>query len=369
MIPSAYIHVPFCSTICSYCAFAKNGRLDRIDAWLDALESEIRQTMSPVLQKHPGFRFETIYIGGGTPSVLDLEQTRRLLSLLSPFADEKTEWTIEANPESVDQDKARMWRQYGVNRVSIGIETFNAKRLAELGRAHTINQSRRVIALLKECGFTRLGADLMYGFPGETLEELNTDIDRFLELDISHLSIYSLILEEGTRLARQISEDDLDEDLTAGMYETIEARLKEAGYEHYEISSYARNADYGRHNALIWDDGQYYGFGWGACGRDDRGLYEHSKTFAQYLSDPMAKTYEEEQNPAFDALMTGFRTKWGVDVQAWNTRYKDDFFARFGAVLKKWNGRFVQKKGRLALNEDGMEVLDSILVDFLMAQE
>ncbi len=369
MIPSAYVHVPFCSSICSYCAFAKSARLELVDTWLDALQSEVEAELGPLKQNHPDFRFQTLYFGGGTPSVLNLSQTKRLLELFKYFANENTEWTVEVNPESITKEKLRLYREAGVNRVSIGLQTFDEERLKQIGRTNTVPNSLKAIALLKESGIERICADLMYGFPGESLEDLNRDLDAFLNLDISHLSIYSLILEPGTRFGSRYSEDDLDEDLCALQYETIEKRLEAAGYEHYEISSYAKNQAYGKHNLLIWQDGLYYGFGLGAVGRDETGLYEHASSLKAWMENPFEKIRPENPNPEFDAIMTGLRTREGLDVQKWNAKYGMDLESRYVDVLDKWKDVFIRKDGKLSLSESGMEVLDSILVDFLLSKE
>lgn len=369
MIPSAYIHVPFCSSYCSYCAFAKTTRVSLIDRWLDALETEISTVLGPVLERNPGFSLTTLYIGGGTPSVLSESQTKRLLDLFSPYACRAEEWTIEANPESVTREKICLWKQAGINRVSIGIQTFNRQRLASLGRHHQPEQAKEAIEMLKEEGIERICADLMYGFPGESLEELERDLDEFIDLDIGHLSIYSLILEEGTPLARRISSSDLDEDLSAQMFETIEKKLALTGFDHYEISSFARNAEYGTHNLLIWQDGLYYGFGYGACGRDENGLYDHPPSLNEWMKDPSVILRADDETPEFDALMTGLRTKWGIDIALWQQKYHLDLVKEYQPVLKKWSDVLMIENGRLKVSEQGMEILDSILVDFLAVRD
>lgn len=376
-VRSLYVHIPFCARFCSYCAFSKTAKLSFIDAYLDALEQEIQERIVPLKKaaKPDGVHtkspetadsfFETIYIGGGTPSVLSNAQTERLLCMLAPFASEGTEWTIEVNPESVTASKAALYAKYGINRVSIGLQTFNENRLRALGRFHGVEQAKEAIDILRTAGLNNLCADLMYDFPKESLEELQADLDAFLALDIDHLSIYSLILEEGTRLAKTVHPEDLDEDLNAAMYEAIEKRLGACGYEHYEISSFARSHRYGRHNVLIWEDGLYAGVGFGACGREYKGLYDHEKTLEAYLQNPCRLIYEEDPDPAFDALMTGLRTVFGVDLAVWQERYQINFIDRFGSVIEKWNGKLLIRDGRLCVSKEGMEVLDSILVDFL----
>ncbi len=364
MIPSAYIHVPFCSTLCTYCAFAKTTALSLIDPWLDELEKEISLALKQAREADPDFSLQTIYIGGGTPSVLSADQLERLCRLLKPVFSCDGEWTVELNPESADRKKLEILKKYGVNRLSIGLQSFNDHRLQALGRHHDAYQGRRVIEMARDLGFDNISADLMYGFADQSMEELEADLDQFLSLDLDHLSIYSLIREPDTILTATVKEE-MDEDLNALMYERIETVLEQNGFDHYEVSSYARSGKQGRHNSLIWQDGRYYGFGYGAIGRDEKGLYHHAGTLMDYIRHQSPIVYEEDENPWFDAIMTALRTRQGLDIRKWNERYGFDFESRYASVLDKYEEFLIHKGDFLSVNPKGMEMLDSILVDFL----
>lgn len=368
MIPSAYVHVPFCASICSYCAFSRSANLRLIEPWLQRITNEITNELSAARQKDPDFALQTIYIGGGTPSVLSTEQLARLLVCLKDFFDPQGEWTIEANPESMDEEKLALCKAMGVNRLSIGVQSFDDQRLKALGRRHTAARARESFEAARIAGFDNISLDLMYGFVDESLEQLNADLECFLALDAEHLSIYSLILEPDSVLGKRSGYEEIEEEAGALQYERIEEVLQKAGYEHYEISSYAKNGRYGEHNCRIWMDGPYYGFGYGAIGRDDTGLHHFAGSLADYVSGKGNREYEPDDNPWFDALMTGLRTVFGIDVEAWNDKYQKDLEKEFAGVLRKYPDGLCIENGRLKATKKGMEILDSILVDFLLCE-
>lgn len=365
MIPSAYLHVPFCSSICTYCAFLRSANLKLINPWLNVICEEVTRTLREARKQDPQFRLKTIYFGGGTPSVLSVAQLDRLATAFADYFDPQGEWTIEANPESITEGWLIKARSLGINRISIGIETFDYGRLKKMNRHHSPAQAKEAISLCRKAGFDNISVDLIYGFQSQTLEDLDHDLDQFLELNIDHLSIYSLILEPDSALGR-MGYEPLNDEENALMYERIENRLTKAGFEHYEVSSFARAHKYGLHNSLIWDDGKYYGFGFGAVGRDETGLYHHDGTLNDFVSGHSRIVYEEDDNPWFDAIMTGFRTTTGLDWKAWNERYKMDFHKRYATVLDRYDDYFVEKNNRISITKKGMEILDTILVEFLM---
>lgn len=365
MIPSAYVHVPFCQSICTYCAFFRSARKDWIDPWLERITREISAALKKARKENPDFFLKTVYIGGGTPSLLDEEQLDRLLGCFDGYTDPEGEWTMEANPESITREKLALARAHGVSRLSIGLQTFDEKRLASLGRHHSAAVGRQAVEMAKAAGFDSISVDLMYGFWDQSLSDLQKDLDAFLELDVDHLSIYSLILEPDSIFGRQHMQE-IDEEMGALMYEAIEERLEKAGYVHYEVSSYARNEKYGLHNTLIWEDGLYYGFGCGAIGRDEGGLCHYEGSLKDYIENKGQRVREFDASPWFDALMTGLRTIWGVDLRAWQNRYHKDFLACCSPVLQKYPDGLRIEGGRLKTTSRGREILDSILVDFLM---
>lgn len=364
MISSCYVHIPFCPSLCRCCAFERTLNLKHIPLWLERIVDEAARTLASCRKADPDFQLQTLYFGGGTPSVLDVDSIEKLMAVFRPYLAEDCEWTLEANPESISLEKLAAWKAGGVSRLSIGIQSFDPERLEWLGRRHTPQQAIEAIAKARQAGFTRISADLMFGFSGQSLDDLQRDLDAFLVLDLDHLSIYSLILEENSVMG-VLGESGCDEELCAAMYERIVQVLGASGYEHYEISSFARNGEISRHNMAIWQDGLYLGIGAGACGRDEYGLYHHAGCLHDYLEHGARIEYDEDASPWFDAIMTGLRTRAGLDVEAWQRRYQMDFLKKYEAVLKKYQDMLCLKQGRLFCSERGMEILDSILVEFL----
>ena len=220
-IKSVYIHIPFCESICSYCDFCKFLKNDEwINKYLIALEKEIKS-------KYKGEEIETLYIGGGTPSCLNIEQLSKLFKIIKIFNKSKNiEFTFECNIENITEEKLKLLYENGINRLSIGIQTFKEKYLSFLNRNHTKDNIVEKINLAKKIGFKNINIDLIYALPGQTLEELNKDIDEFIALDIPHISTYSLIIEEHTILNNN-NVENIDEELDYEMYKLICNRLKE----------------------------------------------------------------------------------------------------------------------------------------------
>lgn len=368
MIASAYVHIPFCQHICTYCAFARTARLDWIEPWFNQCVSEIQTTLQEARAKDENFALQTVYFGGGTPSLLSVDKLKKLTDCFRPYLADEYEWTIEANPESIDEKKLTVLHDAGINRLSIGIQTFDDARLKQLGRHHSSHQAKECIRMARKAGFGNVSVDLMYGFLDQTPEQLKQDLDAFLDLDVEHLSIYSLILEPDSILGRRQTEE-MDEQQSGELFEQIETRLENAGYTHYEISSYAKGNRYGLHNVLIWQDGLYYGFGYGAIGRNEHGLYHHTGTLKDYIGGKSRLEYDEDANPWFDAIMTGLRTIFGLNLKSWNEKYGFDFETRYPKTLARYADSFQHKDGYLCVDCKGMEILDTILVDFLMEDE
>ena len=259
-----YLHIPFCASRCIYCGFYSTTRADLRQKYVDALCREME------LHKRDGsFCVNTVYLGGGTPSQLTEAQLRQLFiyinkvyaltSHLSPLTSD-IEVTIEVNPDDVTPRYAALLRQLGVNRVSMGAQTFDDRRLRFLRRRHTAAQVRQAVDDLRQSGIPNLSVDLMYGFPGESLADLDRDLTALLALDVDHISAYCLMVEEGTPLHR-MGIAPCDEELERQMYYHIADRLTLSGYEHYEISNFARPGRRSRHNSSYWHDVPYLGLG------------------------------------------------------------------------------------------------------------
>ena len=316
---SVYIHIPFCNKICSYCDFTKiyyNKKY--INKYLDSLEYEIKNNYNNDV-------VNTIYIGGGTPTSLDIEELSKLFNILKLFKlNDKYEYTIECNIESLTKDKLDLFKKNNINRLSIGIETFNDKFLNYLNRSHTKKQVFEIIEYAKKL-FDNINIDLIYGLKDETLDDLKEDIDIFLKLDINHISTYSLIIEPHTMLYIN-DEKNIEEELDYEMYQYICNKLKENGYIHYEISNFAKPGYESVHNLTYWNNSEYYGFGLGASGFINNIRYTNTKNIDKYLNKEFI--YEQEKMNDYlneqNEMILGLRKIKGVNIDTFKNKYHKD---------------------------------------------
>jgi len=266
MATSAYFHIPFCAHICHYCDFNKVFAAGQpIDDYLQAMDKEMERTAAEF-----GRQLKTLFIGGGTPTVLEPAQLGRLLASIHAhfqFDLQTVEFTVEANPDGLTKEKLAILRDGGVNRLSIGVQTFDDELLQAIGRTHRRNDAERAVAMAKEAGFENISLDLMYGLPGQTLEQFWADLEKVFSLHVPHLSAYSLILEPKTIFYNEWRKGQLRlprEEDEAVMYETAMERTAVHGYRQYEISNYSFPGFESRHNFVYWNNEEYYGIGAGA---------------------------------------------------------------------------------------------------------
>lgn len=324
-----YVHIPFCSSRCSYCDFATGlyqGEL--AERYVCALAQEIRGTAYAAL------RADTIYFGGGTPSLLSPAQLERILNALHDQfeIDDTSEITLEMNPGSATPERLREFRRLGVNRASFGAQTFDDAELAKLGRSHSSADALRTFDDLRSCGFTNVSFDLIAGLPGQTLDRWQQNIDQALELGPEHLSFYLLEVHSGTPLAEHIRrglQPVPDDDLAGVMYEWMLERATAAGYEHYEISNLCRPGFQSQHNTKYWTAAPYYGFGCSAHSYDghSRRWSNHRDVlkYVELIESGAAPVVDEQQLTTTDvraeALFLGMRLMQGVDLR----RYRESF--------------------------------------------
>ena len=318
MTNSVYIHIPFCNSICTYCDFAKMYHNSKwVNEYLDTLEKEIKANYKNEIIK-------TIYIGGGTPSCLSVEELTKLFKILKIFRlDSNYEFTFECNIENITKEKVLLFKDNNVNRISIGVQTFNDKYLSFLGRHHTKIEVVSIINYLKEQGFKNINIDLMYAFPNQTLEELDKDLDEYLKLDINHISLYSLIIEPNTMIYNK-GVKNIDEDLDADMYKLISNRL--SNYHHYEISNYAKPGYESKHNQVYWNNEHYYGFGLGASGYIDNIRYTNTRNLTKYLKgEYLDESHELDINETIEnEFILGLRKIDGINKKHFNQKYNLD---------------------------------------------
>ena len=353
---SIYIHIPFCKTICSYCDFCKFYYNEKwVDNYLIALEKEIKS-------KYKNEPINTIYIGGGTPTSLNIKQLEKLLQLTKLFNFEKIEFTVETNAD-LSLDKVKLLKQYGVNRISIGVQTVNPKHLKFLNRNHTKEEVINLVNLLKQYDFN-VNVDLMYGMPNQTLKELEEDLDFILSLDVNHISTYSLIIEPHTKIYID-NVANIDEDLDYQMYQLINKKLK--NYVHYEISNFAKEGYYSKHNLVYWNNLEYYGFGIGASGYIDGVRYDNTRSYQNYINGKyILESHKLSKGEKIEnEFILGFRKLEGINILEFKAKY-DMNVLDIGIVKKLLKeGKLSVDNGYLKINPKYIYISNTILVNFI----
>ena len=329
-VKSLYVHIPFCSEICSYCDFVKvYKKEDLIDRYLEVLKSEINSIPVRVLK--------TIYIGGGTPSCLSEKQLEKLLKMLSVFSlENEYEFTMEANPESLSENKIKLLSKYGVNRVSLGIQTFNEKLLKLLNRRHTKEDVFTVVNSLKKSGIENYSFDFIYSLPFQHIEDINRDLDIALSLNPKHLSFYSLLVEEHTMLYIKGYKEASDV-IQREMYDFIYGKLKENDFHRYEISNFARKGYESMHNKVYWHDQKYYAVGVSASGYIDNYRYTNTKSIDKYIAGDNNKDIEyiDLEDNIVEYIMLGLRLDEGLSLSDFNSKFGFDFIDRYKVQIDK----------------------------------
>lgn len=352
-----YVHIPFCDSICYYCDFKRRlYKGDLLERWFQQIEKEVDALDLRSIS--------TLYFGGGTPSCLPLDLFDRLASLFTPYLCDDYEWTVECNPNNINEALVRSYVQAGVNRISLGVQSFDDTFLQAIGRTHSSQDVFDSIQQFQKAGLDNLSVDLIYGLPKQTLEDVKNEIRTFLSLNLPHLSIYALQIEPGSVFGKT-GMQPCEESLDASMYECIRQMMTDHGYEHYEISSYARDGMYSRHNRCYWDDSDFIGIGWGASGKEGNRRYDHVDTLSAYLQDER-RVYDEQSDAAFEAIMMSLRTSFGLDGDQWENKYHQNFKKVYEKQLETYVPEYLYwKDHHLICTEKGMEILNTILVDFL----
>lgn len=360
-VKSCYIHIPFCSHICSYCDFCKLLYEEKVvDNYLFALEKEIEEN-------YHGEELETIYIGGGTPSSLTLKQLEFLFSLIDKLnRSPNYEFTIECNVENINLDKLTLFYQHGVNRISLGVESFQDNLLKRLFRPYTKQDIIEAVSLIRSVGFLNLNVDLMYALPGESLEDLKGDLTEILRLDVDHISTYSLMIEEHTFLYLQ-KVKPIAEELDEAMYQLINQVLAEQGFIHYEISNFAKKGKESRHNLTYWLNEAYYGFGLGASGFLGDVRYTNTKSIGKYGEGKFLSYSEKLSDKTMreNELILGLRTYLGINKKKFIERYGKDlkeFYSIDKLLEKKW---IIEEVDKYYIPEDKWYVSNEILLYFI----
>ena len=369
---SAYVHIPFCTQICYYCDFSKVFIKNQpVDAYLEHL---IQETRSYEIGK-----LRTLYIGGGTPTALSAQQLAYLLTELPKVMDlsEVEEFTIEANPGDLDPDKIAVLKDSQVNRVSLGVQTFDNKMLKKIGRSHQEQDIYDNIRHLKQAGFNNISIDLIYALPGQTMDQVKENVAKAIDLDIPHMSLYSLILENHTVFMNRMRRGKLPlpkEELEAEMFEYIIEELEKAGFEHYEISNFSKPGFESRHNLVYWDNAEYYGLGAGASGYVDGIRYKNHGPIRHYLEAVEAgkaritEEYLTLEEKMEEELFLGLRKKTGVSKARFEEKFGVSFDQRYGQVVASLTEQrlLVPDDKQVRMTKRGLFLGDTVAEKFIL---
>ena len=369
---SAYVHIPFCTQICYYCDFSKVFIKNQpVDDYLQAL---IREFESYDIEQ-----LRTLYIGGGTPTSITAQQLDYLLTNLTKHLDLSVleEFTIEANPGDLTDDKIEVLKKSAVNRVSLGVQTFNDKQLKRIGRSHNESQIYSTIDHLKTAGFDNISIDLIYALPGQTMEDVKENVAKAIALDIPHLSLYSLILEHHTVFMNKMRRGKLNlpqEDLEVEMFEYIIAELEANGFEHYEISNFTKPGFESRHNLMYWDNAEYYGVGAGASGYLNGVRYRNRGPIQHYLkavSEGNARLSEEvltKDEMMEEELFLGLRKKSGVSIAKFEEKFGVSFEEHYGQIVTELcqQGLLVSDDKVVRMTKKGLFLGDTVAEKFIL---
>ena len=369
---SAYVHIPFCTQICYYCDFSKVFIKNQpVDSYLEHLIEEY--------DSYDIKKLRTLYIGGGTPTALSARQLAFLLEKLTDKLDLSylEELTIEANPGDLDQEKIAVLKDSPVNRVSLGVQTFNDRMLKQIGRSHSEKDIYENIANLKKAGFDNISIDLIYALPKQTMEDVKINVVKAIALDIPHMSLYSLILENHTVFMNRMRRGKLPlpkEDLEAEMFDYIIAELEKAGFEHYEISNFSKPGFESRHNLMYWDNAEYYGIGAGASGYVDGVRYKNHGPIRHYLEAVKAgdaRVQEEVltlKEQMEEEMFLGLRKKSGVSKKRFEEKFGISFEEQYGAVVSELTeqGLLVPDRDIVRMTKQGLFLGDTVAEKFIL---
>ncbi len=353
-----YIHIPFCKSICTYCDFCKVLYHEEWAlAYLKCLKEEIQA-------RYMGEVINTIYIGGGTPSSLTYKQIEELLSFLQMFVSPSLEeFTFECNIEDINKTLLNLLKKYGVNRLSIGIESFNEENLLLMRRKNNYEDTKEKIKLIREVGFNNINLDLIYALPKESLKILKQDLKLLTSLNPEHISTYSLMILDNTFLNYQQIKN-INEDDDAKMYQYIGKYLVKLGYEHYEVSNFAKKGYEAKHNLIYWQNKEYYGFGCGASGYINGVRYDNTRSLSNYLKGEYksSDTLLAKKEIMEYELILGLRLLKGLNIREFYDKYKVNMQDVFPIKPLLKNGDLIYKDGYIAINPNKIYVMDEILL-------
>lgn len=360
MTENVYIHIPFCKSKCKYCSFVSYPAVELKKQYLEALEKEIKNF-------YKGEELDTLYFGGGTPSILTSEEFDKLINLFN--INKKTEITAELNPEFICEDYLRQLKYAGINRLSFGCQTFDDDILKLIGRRHCAKDVENVIHKAFNAGFENISLDLIYGLPSQTLDIFEKDLKHAASFEIKHISLYGLKIDEGCYFYNHIPQNLPDEDIQADMYIKACEIMEENDYQQYEISNFSQKGFKSRHNLNYWNNNSYYGFGAAAHGYENGIRYYNPAGLNKYITSPVHEHFHKlsNQEKLEEEIFLGFRKSEGIDIELINKKFNIDFCSKYKPVLEKYlpYGYLKRTKSGFKLTLDGILISNTILCEFL----
>ena len=371
---SLYIHVPFCATKCYYCAFNTYAfHKEQAHHYLDALRTEME------LYRADSHGLKTVFIGGGTPSILSAESLGRLFGYMHVAfkVDAAAEITVECNPGTVDRQKLEVMRSAGVNRLSFGVQAMDDDTLQKIGRIHTVDEVLQSYDLARGIGFDNINLDLIFALPNQTIEEWSACLNEVTALQPEHISPYNLMIEEGTvfyESQRTGKLRRLSDEVEAEMYDITINTLDRHGYQQYEISSFAKPSCAAKHNLVYWNNQPYIGLGPGACGYIDGARYSNIRGVQDYIDclqredKPIADSEKlTGRDEKAETVILGLRKRDGIREEDYRRRFGESIGDEFNDVLDKWIGENLLEwnNGNLRLTRRGYFLANEVFVDFL----
>lgn len=367
MIKNAYIHIPFCKGKCHYCSFVSYSKLELKEQYISSLQKQIQT-------EYAGEKLNTLYFGGGTPSLLMINEIKSIIDLFD-FED-NAEITCEVNPDSVDFEYLCGLREIGINRLSIGAQTFNDETLKLIGRKHNSEQIKTAVCNAKKAGFNNISLDFIYGLPNQGLNDFVNDLGIAIGLDIQHISLYGLKIEKNCYFDENPPENLPDADKQADMYLKAVEILINNEFVHYEISNFAKNNVVGQvcptyasaHNLNYWDNSTYYGLGCAASGYGNNYRYTNEVDLEKYIKNPLKKGVNHElseQEILEEEIFLGLRKFSGINVKDINKKFNINFENEYSNVLQKYSDFFIKTEHGYTLNLNGIMLSNEILAEFI----
>ncbi|HHL2029889.1 TPA: radical SAM family heme chaperone HemW [Clostridium perfringens] len=373
---SLYIHIPFCAQKCLYCDFPSFARKDHLrKAYIEALDKEIIS----LREKHNNLEINTIFIGGGTPSVLEADELECLLKEVAKLNMAKdVEYSMECNPGNLTEEKLEVMKKYGVNRISMGLQAKQDNLLKGLGRIHNYKTFKENFLLAKKVGFNNINVDLMFGLPNQRLNEWEETLREIISLEPAHISAYSLIIEEGTAFYNLYENDKLKlptEEEERKMYHLAKKILEENGFNQYEISNYAKEGKECRHNLSYWNMDNWIGVGSAAASYINGKRIKNISSVEEYINsinekgEAVEEIINNSKNDNMEEFMfMGLRKINGIDENEFKNRFSMNINDVYGEILNKYigEGLLIRESGRIFLSEKGIEISNIIMADFLL---